>query len=511
MLLNEKKLSQLLALSGLEGRLEGDPLISSVTSDSRKVQEGSLFVAISGERFDGHDFLEIALEQGAVALVVQQGRSLPPNISSPLIEVKDTRLALALLSAALYGPLPHELGKNLMGITGTNGKTTTSYLLESILTQAGFRAGILGTIAYRVGDVLFPAPLTTPSPELLWEKMLAMAEAGATHLVMEVSSHALHQHRVSGLQFSVVGFTNLSQDHLDYHGTMEAYLAEKLKLFSRLVHPHGRAVVNLDDPVGRHFIEASLAPVWTYSAHKEKKADIQLVKSHCSLDGMELFVEAPFGKLELRTSLVGDFNISNILLAVGMAAALGISNDIIESGISALSAVPGRLELVPHPFDFKVFVDYAHTPDALEKVIETLKPLCRGRLIVVFGCGGDRDKEKRPLMGAAVAQRADITILTSDNPRTEDPEVILEQTLEGVTPYQKPLQNWKDTTGGYHCCLDRKRAIGDAVEHAQKGDIILVAGKGHENYQLIGTKKYPFDDRKVLKDALEERKRLTMN
>ncbi|MBU48986.1 MAG: UDP-N-acetylmuramoyl-L-alanyl-D-glutamate--2,6-diaminopimelate ligase [Deltaproteobacteria bacterium] len=503
------------AFSTLRGSLEGqllqshqDPQIHAVTSDSRKIEQGSLFVALVGAHFDGHQFLADAVKCGAVALVVQQGAVpgvLPQDVE--IFEVADTRLALALLCARLYGPLPKKLSAHVFGVTGTNGKTTSTYLLESILQHAKHKPGVLGTINYRVGEKVWTSSsLTTPAPDLLWHYLGCMQEEDASHLLMEVSSHALDQHRVDGLTYRVAGFSNLSQDHLDYHHSMEEYLHAKARLFSELLAPNGKAILNKDDPSFETLAACSRAPVWSYSTIPGSGADLQVRQKEVSIRGIHAIVETPVGQLTINSSLLGEFNLSNLLLACGMALADGLPLAVIQRGVEQMRAVPGRMEGVSHRHDVQVVVDYAHTPDALEKVLQSLQAICRGRLLVVFGCGGDRDKGKRPMMGKVVSEYADVCIVTSDNPRTEDPQQIVDHILEGI-PKDLPRLDAipDDTQKGVWSCLDRSLAIQGAIERARTGDLVLIAGKGHETYQIINTTRYPFDDREIAKKSLEER------
>ena len=507
--------------------LRFDPEIDVVSSDSRLAREGGIFVALPGQRLDGHNFIEAACMSGIEAVIYQKDRTLPESLLESIeiaakegrkftqfTAVENTRIALSRLAAKLYGPLSERLDGMLFGITGTNGKTTCSYLMESVLQAAGGLPGILGTINYRVGEQIFPASLTTPPPELLWQTVSRLEEAGATHLVMEVSSHALDQYRVDGLSFGVSGFTNLTQDHLDYHKDFDDYLNAKSRLFSELTSSSGRCVINIDDPASEKLIPRANAPVWTYSREPGKGADFQVLKAEIGIKGITTTIQTPNGELHIKSSLLGGFNLSNILLVCGMAMAIGISNEAIEKGIANLHAVPGRMESVISKADFEVVVDYAHTPDALRNVLDTSRDLNEGRLIVLVGCGGDRDKEKRPQMGEVAAKKADIVIVTSDNPRTEDPQTIIDEILPGVTAHMEPIPVDKETSKpselekqdkGYWSCMDRAQAIEEAVMGARSGDLILIAGKGHEAVQIIGNVHYPFDDRVASARALNKR------
>ncbi len=488
---------------------ENDPLIRRVTSDSRQADETTLFVAIQGEQRDGHDYVDAARRTGALAVLVLAGRSRPSwSPKTSVGEVADTRQAIALIAAELWGPLKAPLGEHVVGITGTNGKTTTCYILESIFASAGGKPGILGTVNYRVGDMVLPAPLTTPSAELLWQTVERLEQNGATHLVMEVSSHALHQHRVDGMPFNVAGFTNLSQDHLDYHKDWDDYLASKARLFWELINPEGRAVLPAGEPAAATIRTRCVCPVWTYSVDPAVSADLVVTQQRIGLDGIRATVQTPMGQVSVESPLLGAFNLSNLVLACGLALALETPIAAIEQGIRALSNIPGRMERLSSPEGFQVVVDYSHTPDALKKALATLRPLCNGRLIAVFGCGGDRDTTKRKPMGEAAALGADLCIVTSDNPRTEDPQQIVDQILEGVRPHQPALPLFSEPpkgNEGFAVVLDRRKAIGQAIQWAQPEDMILVAGKGHEDYQVVGTTKYPFDDRRIAQQAITER------
>lgn len=480
--------------------------IIAVTADSRQVKAGALFVALVGERWDGHDFLEAVVMSGAAAVLVQEGKALPPLGNAIAIPVPDTRALWGPLTAAWAGPLPAPLSQRVAGVTGTNGKTTTSYLLEAILLQQGQRPGVLGTVSYRVGEHIIPAALTTPTPTLLWRTLSRMVKQQADAIVMEVSSHALHQYRVDGLPFQVAGFTNLSQDHLDYHESMEAYFNEKARLFEELLSSEGTAVINVDDDYGQQLVPRSRGEVWRYSTTPGTEAEIYIEAPDIGLHGIRAQVHTPKGSFLLESPMLGAFNLSNLLLASGMALALGVSPEGVAAGIKAMTGVPGRLEQVAHQLPFTVVVDYAHTPDALKNVLATLRPLCEGRLIVAFGCGGDRDQRKRPLMGAAVAERADLAIVTSDNPRTEEPDAIVAQILPGLDPVMTLCTNptAPDATG-YLVEVDRGLAIAQAIQLARDGDIVVIAGKGHEDYQIIGETRYPFDDRVIAARALHDR------
>jgi len=470
-------------------RTEGDLTISveGIAHDSRRVKPGDLFVALRGTKEDGHRFVPDALKAGASALLLEE--PLPWAVPVPWVVVPDAREALALVAARFFGEPSREL--TIIGITGTNGKTTTSYLLEAILKEAGAEVGVIGTVNYRWGNRMLPALNTTPSPCELQRILREMASHGVTHVVMEVSSHALVQRRVKACHLDVGIFTNLSPEHLDYHGTMEEYLAAKALLFNEVLKESAKepwAIYNRDDR-------------WVRKAAEEvnglKKMDygtegtIRPLRWRTDLEGIEAVIDTPRGILEVSSSLIGPFNLENIMAAVASALALGVSSDAIVLGIEKVRGIPGRMERVGRRP--AVFVDYAHTPDALEKVLSGIKPLVRGRLIVVFGCGGERDRSKRPLMGQVASKLASRVVVTSDNPRGEDPLKIIEEIRKGLEP------------GTDHLIIpDRREAIRKAIEEAKPEDVVVIAGKGHENYQIVGEQRLPFDDRFEARRVLEE-------
>jgi UDP-N-acetylmuramyl-tripeptide synthetase len=400
----------------------------------------------------------------------------------------------------------------LVGITGTNGKTTTTYLIEAILAAARHHPGVVGTVSYRYAGRVEPAPFTTPTALMLQRVLRCMVDAGCTHVVAEVSSHALQLGRVWGLSFAVGAFTHLTQDHLDLHGTMEAYLAAKRLLFERHVRRGGTAVINLDGAGAQAMLEVVSRRgdlrLLGCSTAGHPRAAVRLEGLRCSVDGIEAQMVLEGRRAAVHSPLLGAYNADNILLAAACCHALGVDTRAIVEGTARLRGVPGRLERVEAPgagAEYAVLVDYAHTPDALERAISVLRPLCHGRLIVVFGCGGDRDRTKRPLMGRAVAQRADLAVVTSDNPRTEDPLAIIEAILQGVQ--REALPKVTDLCGaerGYLVQPDRRTAIGAAVRAARPGDIVLIAGKGHEDYQILGKSKIHFDDREEALAAMWE-------
>ncbi len=476
-------------INGLPGaRLVGDAAVevAKVTSDSREVGPRDVFVAVKGLRSDGHAFIRAAIENGAAAVVLETEQ---PGLAVPQIIVPSGAAALGVLTARELGDPAKAM--TLIGITGTNGKTTTTYLVESILTAAGHTVGVIGTVTYRWGTTSFDAPYTTPTPRVLHETFSKMRADGVTHVVMEVSSIAISMDRVAGIDFTVAAFSNLTQDHLDVHGSMEAYRDAKRLLFTRHLHG-GTAVVNVDDPEGLGMAAGAPGRVIRVSADGHP-ADLRVVEQDSTVRGIHARLATPRGEIAIEARpLIGKYNVDNLALAVGICEALGIAHEVIAAGIAKLPGVPGRVERVANRADLDVFVDYAHTPDALRNVLSALRPLTSRRLICVFGCGGDRDPTKRPKMGAAVAELADLAVVTSDNPRTENPRVIIDQILPGVP---KP----------FLVEVDRAIAIRAAIAEAVPGDVVCIAGKGHEDYQIVGTTKHHFDDREQAAHACELR------
>jgi UDP-N-acetylmuramyl-tripeptide synthetase len=476
-------------------------VVTSIAHDSRAVSRGTVFVAIRGQRADGASFAADATARGALAIVAES--PAPAGAVVPWLRTSDARLALAELSAILARHPSEALV--VVGVTGTNGKTTTTYLLASVFDAAGLLCGRLGTVSVRVG----PAPSderdashTTPEASEIQRLLREMVERGCKACAMEVSSHALALQRVANLRFAAAIFTNLTRDHLDFHGDMQQYFAAKRRLFEML--PAGAAsIVNVDDPKGVE-LAASLPRVVTYAI--DKPADVRPEHVESTLEGLSLRVATPRGSLVLRSHLVGRPNVYNILGVVATAIALDVPSDAIERGIAGLTRVPGRFQIVSKPDDdVRVVVDYAHTDDALKNLLETARPLAKGRLITVFGCGGDRDRTKRPLMGAVAARLSDVVYLTSDNPRSEDPAKILEEITRGLAPPAEPGAPKRPATP-YVSEVDRRRAIEQAVREARPGDLVIIAGKGHEKYQVIGDRTLPFDDVEVARTALAHRR-----
>lgn len=473
--------------------LVGSPQVSvRVCSDSRSVQPGDVFVAVPGSKVDGHDFIGQALQQGARYIIAQ--RPLPMEGQAELILVQDAAEALGQLAQAAHGQ-PNARLTNL-AVTGTNGKTTVAYLVRSVLNNADQPCGLIGTIQYDMVDEIIEAPLTTPDPLTIAGAAKRMVDHDAKFMVIEASSHALDQKRLSGISFTAAAFTNLTGDHLDYHKTEEDYLAAKTKLFAELP-VHGLAILNADSEAA-HRIAASIQHrVLWYSVRQE--ADIMAEIESMDAAGSVFSLVFRNIKEKVHTPLPGLHNISNHLAAAGLCFAVGLDVPTVASGLSALLAVPGRLEPVPcaqaDEAGIRVFIDYAHTDDALQNVLSTLRPLCEGRLVVVFGCGGDRDKTKRPRMAQVAQALGDVVIVTSDNPRTEDPDAIIQDIVKGFTDQFRQTVQVEP---------DRRAAIRAAIHGAQNGDIILIAGKGHENYQILGTEKIHFSDQEEALRALSE-------
>jgi UDP-N-acetylmuramoyl-L-alanyl-D-glutamate--2,6-diaminopimelate ligase len=483
-----------------EGRFETasnvqalDLRCTGVTHDSRRAEPGSLFVALRGLKADGTAFAPQAIASGAVAVVAERPPATAPGV--PWIVVKDARLALALLANEFYGHPSREM--RVVGVTGTNGKTTTSYLLSSIFEAAGVECGLMGTVTYRIGSSEFASTRTTPEAPDVQGLLRQMVTAGCRACVMEVSSHALALRRVDGMRFAAGVFTNLTRDHLDFHADMEDYFAAKRRLFEMLPD-EAPASVNLDDPRGASLLDVARHPV-TYAVNRD--ADVTPGSLSFSLDGLDFDARTPQGTVRVRSRLVGRPNVYNILAAVSATAALGVPLDAIEKGLERLHGVPGRFELASSAEDtITVVVDYAHTDDALRNLLETARPLAGRRLLTVFGAGGDRDRTKRPLMGMVAARLSDVVVLTSDNPRSEDPLRIIEEVKRGAEPETRQRRSEIVTI------VDRREAIVHAVSNAADGDVVLIAGKGHEKYQEIEGRVLPFDDVAVAREALKARR-----
>jgi len=480
--------------------------IRGISYDSRRVEAGDLFFALRGAASDGHDYLAAAFERGAVAAVVDSAPIDPALAGRALVHVTDSRRALAPISTRFFGDPSAEL--TLIGVTGTNGKTSTTYLVESILQRAGIPVGVIGTL-----DIRFPgshqrAVNTTPESCEIQRNLRAMRDHGVECAVMEVSSHGLALERVRGCAFAIAALTNVTQDHLDFHGSMDAYRDAKTRLFDTYLRSNGAAVVNVDDPSADTFIRAaerSKAKLIRVSRRSDGPADVRLERAEVALDGTDARVALAGEALDLRIPLIGDFNLENTLVACGIGVALGIAPRTIADGVESCPQVPGRVERVQSGRDAEplVLVDYAHTPDAIEKLLGTLRPLAKQRLVAVFGCGGDRDRSKRPRMAQAVARWSDRVVATSDNPRSEDPMLILKDVEPGLASLQRVEADALDATNAsYAMIADRRRAIEVAIALAQPGDTVVIAGKGHEDYQIVGPDRLHFDDREEARRAL---------
>lgn len=485
--------------------------VIGIACDSRQVKPGDLFVAVSGFQSDGHDYLKQAAEKGAVALVIDAAHELSDEEQHDfkekykdiaVVAVENSRRSLALISDTFYGGPSRRL--KLVGVTGTNGKTTTTYLLKSVLEAFGERVGLLGTINYQICGEILPAPNTTPDSLELTRFLARMVEKRASYAVMEVSSHALALNRVDGCRFEATIFTNLTQDHLDFHKSMEDYFQSKLSLFTRL-DERAKAIVNADDPYSAQILRYSGAPVMTYGLSRD--ADVSAVDVTMDATGLSFTALTPKGGVKITSPLTGRHNLYNVLAALAFAISQGIPADTAARGLATMKQVPGRFERIEHTGNFTVIVDYAHTSDALERALEAARMIVPpgAKLFVLFGCGGDRDTGKRPLMGEVAGRLADRVFVTSDNPRSENPADIIEQILPGVRGGL--AASYKDSSA---CDVfeDRREAITAAVKELEKGDVLLIAGKGHEDYQILGDRKIHFDDREVAAEAVRLKARL---
>ena len=471
----------------LDTRGDMETPIEAITSNSRDEVEGGLFFCIAGARFDAHDFAPQAIENGCVALVVER---FLDDLPVPQVLVSNGRGAVARMAAAFYGFPARQL--KLVGITGTKGKTTTSYLLKAICEQAGYKCGLIGTTGNMIGQRLLKSNLTTPDPIDLQRTLRAMDE-GVQVVSMEVSAHAIDMHRLDGMTFEVGCYTNLSQDHLDYFHTMDNYFETKKRFFtSGMVR---NAAFNADEETVARMLEGLSIPYITYGICAE--ADLFARDIEISEDGVNFEVRLQgMHSIAIHLRMTGMFNIYNALAAASCAMILGISADDIRLGLESMRSVPGRIEMLPTNTPYRVILDYAHSPDALENILKTVREFTKGRVIAVFGCGGDRDHGKRPMMGEIGGRLADLCILTSDNPRTEDPMTILDAIEEGIRPTGKP----------YTVIENRREAIRHAMDIAQEGDIIVLAGKGHETYQDVMGVKRPFDEKVVVQELLREKR-----
>lgn len=464
-----------------------DAEITGVSCDSRQTQPGDLFVAIKGFEADGHRFIPKAVERGAAAVLCEDA----PEGEVPYVRVADCRLGLALVSRAFFGDPAGEM--TVVGYTGTSGKTSSTHILKHLLeNRLGAKVGLIGTNGNRIGDKMLHSERTTPESYELHKLFRRMADEGCTHVVMEVSSHSLTLERVAGITFDVAVFTNLSQDHLDLHGTMEEYAAAKKKIFSQC----RIGCVNLDDERAAFMTEGVPCPVFGFSAQSGKG---ELYAEDVSLDasGVSFTMVYQGERASTRLNIPGMFSLYNALSVAAAGLSLGLSLADCAAGLASAGGVKGRMESVPTDGDYSILIDYSHKPDALEKALKTLRPVTRGRLICLFGCGGDRDRIKRPIMGRIAAENADLVIVTSDNPRTEKPEAIIDDILEGM----------KSTTTPVQVICDRVAAIGWAIDNVAPGDVILLAGKGHEDYQEVGHEKRHMDEREIVAEFLKKHTR----
>lgn len=481
------KLKDLLkSIDVTESSASGELEIGGLCYDSRKVRPGDLFVAIRGYESDGHRFIAMAREKGAAAVLCEQA----PGEDIPYVLTPDSRLALALASRDFFGNASAEM--RMIAFTGTNGKTTCSYIMKHLLENClDAKVGLIGTNGVMIGSEDLPSERTTPESYELQKLFRRMADEGCTHVVMEVSSHAMSLHRVAGIHFDAAVFTNLSQDHLDFHGSMEAYAAAKKKLFDQCAV----GCFNLDDPWCGYMMEGVKCRIISYSA-QDNRADLAAKDLRLSASGVR-FAAVQGSELALtRLAIPGMFSVHNALSVMAAGLALGISLSDCAAAMDSAKGVKGRLELIPGDGDYSLIIDYAHTPDALENVLKTLKSVTRGRLIALFGCGGDRDRAKRPIMGQIAARYADQCVVTSDNPRSEEPEEIIREILAGMKNSRTPCA----------VIADREEAIAWAIDKAGPGDVILLAGKGHEDYQELGREKRHMDEREIVQRILEQRK-----
>ena len=482
---NLKELLKALPSKKIFGEVDFD--IKKIEYDSRKIQEGDLFVAIPGFKEDGHEYIYSALENGANGVVAQKDGDYKPKVK---IIVPDTREALALLSCKFFDSPSEKL--DVVGVTGTNGKTTITYLVKSILEKEGKKVGLIGTIAYFIGEEKLVATNTTPE-SLDLQRMFHQMQKGRTDsVVMEVSSHALTLKRVMGVDFDVAVFTNLNREHLDFHRTLSAYKKSKGLLFEMLSEDKSCAVINMDDPNWRYFYDKAKSKRLTYSLNNPK-ADFYTKSFFESWEGSQIDLVTPCGKLKMNLKLLGESNIYNALASAAAGVALKVDSETIKSGLESVEGVPGRMEKIQAGQDFNILIDYAHTPYALERLLKTVRGLTRGRLFVVFGCGGDRDQGKRPEMGKVASLLADRIFLTEDNPRGEDPEKIIDQIMEGIEIKEK-----------IEIIIDRKEGIKKALMSAKRGDTLVLAGKGHEDYQIKKGRKFHFSDKETVIESLRE-------
>lgn len=471
-------------LSIIEMNADAEREISGVSYDSRKTEKGDMFVAIRGFEADGHKFIPKAVENGAAVILCEE----KPSCDIPYVLVSDSRYGLAIVSRDFFGDPASEM--TMIGITGTSGKTSSSYLIKHMLeSKLDAKVGLIGTNGNMIGDEFLHTEHTTPESYELHKLFRHMADSGCTHVVMEVSSHSLTLERVAGIHFDVALYTNLSQDHLDFHGTMEEYAAAKRKLFSMC----SLGCFNLDDAWADFMRDGASCRTMTFSTEKNE-ADLVAKDIRLTADGVR-FASVSGDEISItKLGIPGMFSVYNALGTMSVGLALGLSLADCSDAMSSAKGVKGRLEIVPTGRDFSVVIDYSHKPDALEKVLKTLKPVTRGRLIALFGCGGDRDKLKRPIMGRIAADNADLVVVTSDNPRTEDPDEIIREIVAGMKDKRTPTK----------VICDRREAIAWAIDNAAPGDVLLLAGKGHEDYQVVGHEKHHMDEREIVADCLKK-------
>ncbi|MBE7037664.1 MAG: UDP-N-acetylmuramoyl-L-alanyl-D-glutamate--2,6-diaminopimelate ligase [Ruminococcaceae bacterium] len=457
--------------------------INKIEYDSRKVEKGDVFVAIEGYQTDGHKYINKAIENGAAAIVAQ--RIIVDDVKVPYVVAKNTRKALSCMASAYYD-YPSKKMK-LIGVTGTNGKTTITYLVKSILEFAGYKVGLIGTNQNMIGDKVLESERTTPESLELQGLFCDMVSEGVDYVIMEVSSHSLYLDRVYGNEFYLGAFTNLTQDHLDFHETMENYAKAKSMLFKMCY----KGIINADDEYAKLISEDATSKITKYGINK--KCDISAKNIKYNQRGVLFEVDTPFGSENIRLDIPGEFSVYNALCAIGICQAVGIGISDIAKALILTKGVKGRAEVVSLPTPYTVMIDYAHTPDGLENIISTIKGFCKGRVITVFGCGGDRDRTKRPKMGKIAGDLSDVCVVTSDNPRGEDPELIIKDVLEGM----------KDVKAEYFAITNRTQAIEYAMKIANEGDVVLLAGKGHETYQILKDKTIHYDEREIVREVVK--------
>jgi UDP-N-acetylmuramoyl-L-alanyl-D-glutamate--2,6-diaminopimelate ligase/murE/murF fusion protein len=499
MVKNLEQLAALLPYAAIYGRLDRE--IKAVAHDSRKVVPGTLFVCLTGVHVDGHDFVVDAITQGAVAVLVEKDIPTAAYGDITIIKVENTRTAMQAVVPYFFDYPGQRL--RMIGVTGTNGKTTTTYLIRSILRQAGYKVGLIGTIQTMIDDKILPVKNTTPDVIELQSTLAEMVNSGMEYAIMEVSSHALALGRVTGCEFDVGVFTNMTQDHLDFHQTFENYIEAKAELFRSLNRPGSKkngkaAIINFDDAAGKTMANNSDCPIISYAINSS--AALTADSLNVEAAGSSFSINGAFGSMPLKLSITGMFNVYNVLAATGVAMAEKVEPAIIKHALESFISVPGRFELVNAGQPFTVIVDYAHTPDGLENVLRTAKQFATARIIVVFGCGGDRDRTKRPIMGKLAALYGDIVLATSDNPRSEEPGKILEDIEVGI----KDGMTSANAAKSYQIIIDRRQAITQAIRLAGPQDVVLIAGKGHETYQILQDRTIDFDDRQVAREVIGE-------